>query len=920
MGSMRFPRILAFYVLAATVGRLAAEGVWTPPVRPTDPGEGELLLGELNCTACHIPSLGVMRRLAPRPGPRLGQHGLRLAPAWLRSWLQDHDSSKPGTAMPDMLHGLSAAEKAEAAEAITHFLVSVQPAGAPQPAAGDEAQANLGREYYHTLGCVACHAPFEKAADATESQWKDVAARSAPLGDVARKYYASELAAFLRDPVAHRPAGRMPSLNLSEPEAEAIAVYLAREQLHQPAADGGPHLLPGADYQVFEGGFASCRDLARAQPVARGHTTELNLSAAGARTENFGLRFTASLEVPAAGAYTFWTRSDDGSVLLIDGKVVVDNDGNHAPAEKSGQADLSAGAHALELLFIQGGGGDELRVQWEGPGLARALLGGASLRRPGSPLRPLGDAPFAVDAAKAAKGREWVARLNCTACHGLDLPAGQEPIRSTQSKLFPELARASTKGCLADEPPATAPRYRLSAAQRAALRQAVEQPAALEADMTPAEEAARTLSRLNCYGCHSRDNIGGPGASGKAPWFTVIGAADLGDEGRIPPHLNGVGAKLKRTWLDQVLRDAPKVRPYMAARMPRFGPGALGRLAGALEAADARPGAAPEPAIDSREAKWGRKLVGAGGLSCIACHTFADHASLGIPALNLGRMGERLRYDWFRRYLPDPAALRPGTRMPTFWPDGKAVNTALLGGDTEAQIRAIWAWLAGGDRADIPDGLIRASKEIVVGSEAVIYRNFIEGAGSRAIGVGYPEHANLAFDANNLCLALVWQGAFMDAARHSTDRGVGFEPPLGDHVIKLPQGAPFAWLPDGRAPWPAAAGKHAGYQFLGYQLDAQRRPTFHYRFGKVDVLDYPVAKASGIDESFERRLKLSGEAQAGTLWFRAAVGALKQLPGGVVEVDGRWRVSFPGATPVVSGKELRVPAGTPGELVEIITW
>lgn len=61
--------------------------------------------------------------------------------------------------------------------------------------------------------------------------------------------------------------------------------------------------------------------------------------------------------------------------------------------------------------------------------------------------------------------------------------------------------------------------------------------------------------------------------------------------------------------------------------------------------------------------------------------------------------------------------------------------------------------------------------------EPIIYRNFIEGAGARAIGVGYPEKVNLAFDANSLRVAMIWQGAFIDAARHWRDRGVGYQPP-----------------------------------------------------------------------------------------------------------------------------------------------
>ena len=106
---------------------------------------------------------------------------------------------------------------------------------------------------------------------------------------------------------------------------------------------------------------------------------------------------------------------------------------------------------------------------------------------------------------------------------------------------------------------------------------------------------------------------------------------------------------------------------------------------------------------------------------------------------------------------------------------------------------------------------------LVPTDEAIIYRNFIEGAGTRAIGVGYPEKVNLAFDANDLRLALIWQGGFIDAAKHWTDRGDGFEGPLGDDVLSLPVGASFAVLGKTDAPWPTGNPKDAGYKFLGYR-------------------------------------------------------------------------------------------------------
>jgi hypothetical protein len=68
-------------------------------------------------------------------------------------------------------------------------------------------------------------------------------------------------------------------------------------------------------------------------------------------------------------------------------------------------------------------------------------------------------------------------------------------------------------------------------------------------------------------------------------------------------------------------------------------------------------------------------------------------------------MARRLKPDWFRRYLPDPAGLRPGTRMPSFWPEGKAAIQNVLGGDTGRQIAAIWAFLSKGNAAETPPGL-----------------------------------------------------------------------------------------------------------------------------------------------------------------------------------------------------------------------
>ena len=76
---------------------------------------------------------------------------------------------------------------------------------------------------------------------------------------------------------------------------------------------------------------------------------------------------------------------------------------------------------------------------------------------------------------------------------------------------------------------------------------------------------------------------------------------------------------------------------------------------------------------------------------------------------------------------------------------------------------------------------------------------------------------------------MLWQGAFLNAGRHWTGRGEGFEPPLGDNVLHLPAGVSFAVLAKETDPWPTKSARELGtYKFLGYRLTEDQRPTFMY--------------------------------------------------------------------------------------------
>jgi hypothetical protein len=85
--------------------------------------------------------------------------------------------------------------------------------------------------------------------------------------------------------------------------------------------------------------------------------------------EWFALRTTTNIVVPMDGSYSFKLNSDDGAKLYIDGKLVIDNDGQHAPTAKEATITLTAGQHALSIDYFQGPRYQiALELYWKTPG------------------------------------------------------------------------------------------------------------------------------------------------------------------------------------------------------------------------------------------------------------------------------------------------------------------------------------------------------------------------------------------------------------------------------------------------------------------------------------------------------------------------------------------------------------------------
>jgi len=80
------------------------------------------------------------------------------------------------------------------------------------------------------------------------------------------------------------------------------------------------------------------------------------------------MNFVGRLNIGQAGIYRFGLGSDDGSYVIIDDAIVVDNSGDHATTYKEGGVALSEGAHKIEIVDWNNNGPATLTLQWASPG------------------------------------------------------------------------------------------------------------------------------------------------------------------------------------------------------------------------------------------------------------------------------------------------------------------------------------------------------------------------------------------------------------------------------------------------------------------------------------------------------------------------------------------------------------------------
>jgi mono/diheme cytochrome c family protein len=696
---------------------------------------GRLLAEENNCTRCHVPADGdrVARGLLSRQGPDLSQVGRRVYAGWLYAWLESPQKVHPGAAMPQLFN----ADQIGRAEryAVVRYLSSL--GGPLQPDSGDglqihptkktnpkdiQASAMRGQRLFTGLGCVACHRPESPKQPGADRGVTTGSTNNWPLGDLGNKTTVDQLAAYLTNPLAVDPSGRMPHILLQGNEARDLATYLC--QAKNPAIATAMPPPPAKD-QI----------LAAFQRVDK-------------RAE-----------------------------------------------ELAAFQRLSAEAQLVDL------------------------------------------------------GKRVVIEKGCNNCHTI-APGAKAFANLQASASFEDIKRPQThtSGCLAPsrDQQGKSPWFGFSEIERKALRLFLRDGTSGAGSLAPAYAARVALQRFNCFACHARDGIGGLTPDLIEDLRRVEKAEN--SEAVSPPPLTGVGHKLRTPWMKQVLTQAGRARPWMGLRMPQFGEANVGWLPEALAALEGTEASDQvyQVAITAANIGAGRQLVGKSGFGCISCHDIAGIPNTGTRGPDLALMNQRVRHDWYQRWLEQAQRMQPGTRMPTIFFEGKSLLPNILGGSPDAQADAMWAYLSLGMSLPLPEGLEPPKGLIVtVKDRPILLRTFMPEAGPRALAVGYPGGLSVAFDATACSLAYMWSGNFLDASPVWDNRGGNPAKVLGQRVWRSPPGCPWAVTNSTEPPDFAARAKDPAYgaslpegevyqgprhlKFEGYSTDKAGFPAFHYR-------------------------------------------------------------------------------------------
>ena len=129
-------------------------------------------------------------------------------------------------------------------------------------------------------------------------------------------------------------------------------------------------LEPGLSFKYITGSFRMVNEFMKLEPLKSGIVPNFSIEPRESE-QYFAFIYDGIIQIPKDGLYILYLATNDGGRLLIDGRLLINNDGLHPLAEIYKPVALKAGPHPVLVQYFQEGGGMGLKVSWQGPGFAK---------------------------------------------------------------------------------------------------------------------------------------------------------------------------------------------------------------------------------------------------------------------------------------------------------------------------------------------------------------------------------------------------------------------------------------------------------------------------------------------------------------------------------------------------------------------
>jgi len=536
--------------------------------------DGERMFQQMGCAGCHL--VAGYEDL-PKIGPYLKLAAAKLDPSWTVRWITNPDDFRPFTRMPDFMFSrdqatalaafiLDSSSKNSKDWLAAHPELPTLQADVENPAFVEE-----GKGLFESVGCKACHAieagqhatPVGVIAGFGPGQTFTAKDFAPNLDKIAEKTSAAWVYAWLKNPRDFSPHTAMPSLRLSDHEAEALTAFLMTHG-KKSEIDGietalkNPEQIKKGEALVRKYGCFGCHEIEGMDKESR---TGVELTIFGSKHLD-ELFFGNQTQIPET--WDQWTFHKLQSPRIYATKDVE----QLMPNFHFDNADI-------KNLIVFLAGMTQGRVQ-------------ERYRMPGSE-------------------------------HQTQIVAGR-----------------------------------------------------------------RMVNYYNCVGCHIVEDRGG-----------YIRRFYPGDEINFaPPILNGEGFKVQPEWLFAFLQGPTSIRPWLKIRMPTFHfnngeDDSIVNYFTALSDVNVLYMFIDTNLIAPAELAAGAKLMTKDYFNCFSCHQQGDKKPEGPPSgwsPDLALAYQRLNPEWILKWIANPSALQPGTKMPSYYPGGP---DDILGGNQDKQIHAL---------------------------------------------------------------------------------------------------------------------------------------------------------------------------------------------------------------------------------------